>query len=237
MGHILTFVILFLVSMMVPCISNPVSFYKLSLQWPPSACSSGKMKCPNPLPPPYNQMLTIHGIWPQDVNDEPLDPYDPLHPCTPVPPPDRKNLRTLLKPIYQQLNTYWPDLKNPLDTFANEIFWGHEWDFHGKCSDYPTDPLKYFDSAVKIRVGLPDFGLKSGDKKTAGQVITLVSGFVHATPEIACNRNITTRVIQLWEIRLCYDRPSPQGLIQHIRDCPSKFTGSCKNAQNTVTIP
>ena len=39
-----------------------LSFYKLSLQWPPTACNSGPSE------------FTIHGLWPQDSNDNVVIP-------------------------------------------------------------------------------------------------------------------------------------------------------------------
>ncbi|KAK8608772.1 hypothetical protein V6N13_024185 [Hibiscus sabdariffa] len=183
---------------------NPVSFYKLSLQWPRSACNSGRMNCPNLLPSLYNQIFTIHGIWPQDVNDEQIDPYNLFtHPCTAQNPTDRRQLRNRLSPIYANINRYWPNLKNPLNLQANLQFWGDEWDKHGKCSDYPTDPLKYFESAIQIILNLPQsaFGIQSGATLSVQDISNMIYRLVNARPEIACNRNGITRVLQLWEIR------------------------------------
>ncbi|KAE8673870.1 Signal peptide peptidase family protein, expressed isoform 2 [Hibiscus syriacus] len=53
--------------------TNPISFYKLSLQWPRS--TSTNMACTTPLPYPYNDGFTIHGIWPQDAYDVPIANY------------------------------------------------------------------------------------------------------------------------------------------------------------------
>ncbi|KAL4289466.1 hypothetical protein GQ457_14G001180 [Hibiscus cannabinus] len=172
-----------------------------------------------------------------------VDPYNWLsHPCTWNPTPTN-NIQNFLTPIYSDLNTLWPDLKDPLNPTANRIFWKKEWKKHGKCSDYPQNPLEYFDSALRLRQNLlvPDFGLQPGVQYSVKQVEQMVKNVVNGYPEIACNKNIHTGAVQLWEIRLCYDRPTPHQLIQNIRNCPrsthsnSGARGLCANTM--ITLP
>ncbi|KAK8498686.1 hypothetical protein V6N12_000988 [Hibiscus sabdariffa] len=88
--------------------------------------------------------------------------------------------------------------------------------------------------AANIRQSLPDFGIRPGDQGKVEDVIELVKAFTGAEPEIACNRNSITKDVQLWEIRLCYDKPDPQGqggLVHQIRNCPfplSHYPGELK---------
>ncbi|XP_039033827.1 ribonuclease 1-like [Hibiscus syriacus] len=177
------------------------------------------MHCPNPLPSPYNNMFTIHGLWPQDANDDEIDPYSSNPNCAggviPTPPQD---LPTYLEstPIYPLLDVQWPDLNNPNNNASNYIFWEDEWSKHGQCSDYPANPYNYFDSAVRLRHTLtPDFGFKSGQRWKLDQIISKISDQIKYMPEIACNKNPKTGNLQLWEIRLCFKRP------KDMQNCPN----------------
>ncbi|KAL4278300.1 hypothetical protein GQ457_03G024370 [Hibiscus cannabinus] len=165
---------LFLLSLLLASAIASVEFYKLSLQWGRSTCSDGRTRCPTPLPPSIDQKFTIHGLWPQDANDNPVDPYNSGHPCVPQPPtPLTEPLLNQLRP---HLDNEWPNLKN-LVPKGNMKFWTDEWDKHGTCSDFAHNPVKYFDSARQIRKSLPDFGITPGDKRKVKEVIKLVKGF------------------------------------------------------------
>ncbi|KAL4278477.1 hypothetical protein GQ457_03G024380 [Hibiscus cannabinus] len=124
------------------------------------------------------------GLWLQDANDSPVDPYNSGHPCVPQPPtPLTEPLLNQLRP---DLDNEWPNLKNLIPK-GNMKFWTDEWNKHGTCSDFAHNPVKYFDSARQIRKSLPDFGIRPGDKRKVKEVIKLVKGFTGAEPEIACN--------------------------------------------------
>ncbi|KAL1149072.1 hypothetical protein V6Z11_A10G167500 [Gossypium hirsutum] len=174
-----------------------ISFYKLSLQWPPAACH-GMYTCKPPIPSDF----TIHGIWPQDSNDEPIPPYNKNNPCTlktPTPPTD---LPIKLRPIEVYLTSIWPNLVDGLNLTANYQFWEYEWKKHGTCSDYPDDPLTYFKSALKLRLGIKTivrFGRQTS--WTVKQVADEVFHVLKAYPQIACNLNPSRTQKQLWEIQ------------------------------------
>ncbi|KAK8665072.1 hypothetical protein V6N13_005261 [Hibiscus sabdariffa] len=168
------------------------------------------MRCSTPLPPSADQRFTIHGLWPQDAMDDPVDPNTSTHSCIPKPPID--------------LDKEWPDLKNPLVTSVNMKFLESELKKHETYSDFAHDPFNYFNSALQIRASLPDFGIRSGASYKVEEVIELVKGLTqshlehfrdHATgltgvePEIACNVNSNNKDVQLWEIRLCNHKPDP----------------------------
>ncbi|MBA0628568.1 hypothetical protein Godav_023283 [Gossypium davidsonii] len=181
-----------------------ISFYKLSLQWPPAACH-GTLSCKPPIPSNF----TIHGIWPQDRNDEPIPPYNKNNPCTPKTPTPPTDLP------------------------------------HGTCSDYPDDPLTYFKSAVKLRLGISTivrFGRQTS--WTVKQVADEVFDVLKAYPEIACNLNPRGTQKQLWEIRLCYDRPNPRQTPHILINCThilqvrkGKIIGPCKSLSDTIFFP
>ncbi|KAK8714552.1 hypothetical protein V6N13_149742 [Hibiscus sabdariffa] len=233
----------FLLSLVLASAMASVEFYKLSLQWGRSTCSDGRTRCPTPLPPSVDRKLTIHGLWPQDAKDNPVDPYTSAHPCIPKPPTPLTS--SLLKPLRPGLDREWPNLKNPLVPAANMDFWEHEWDKHGTCSDFAHHPVKYFDSAVQIRKSLPDFGIRPGASFKVKKVVELVKALTGAQPEIACNINSNNKGFQLWEIRLCYDKPDPQGLVHKIRDCPFQLShypdgkpkGPCITDQDVINVP
>ncbi|KAL4368217.1 hypothetical protein GQ457_05G034740 [Hibiscus cannabinus] len=210
------------------CSKNPIHFYKFSLQWPRSSCTGGTMKCPTPLPVGIDTSFQY-------------DPYDrPTHPCSAQSPPGRSQVLALIKSLYPSLTTNWPDLKNPLNTIANEGFWWKEWSKHGTCSDFPSKPFDYFDSALQIKLQLPaSLGLSSGTTQSLQDIFNAISSAVKAKPELACNRNASTNKLQLWEVRLCYERPAPNELVKTIRDCPSSWPakGPCTSPQDQVTLP
>nr|KJB71664.1 hypothetical protein B456_011G136200 [Gossypium raimondii] len=217
-----------------------ISFYKPSLQWPPAACH-GTLSCKPPIPSNF----TIHGIWPQDRNDEPIPPYNKNNPCTPKTPTPPTNLPIKLRPIEVYLMSEWPNLTDGLNLTANYQFWEYEWKKHGTCSDYPDDPLTYFKSAVKLRLGISTivrFGRQTS--WTVKQVADEVFDVLKAYPEIACNLNPRGTQKQLWEIRLCYDRPNPRQTphilincthILHVRK--GKIIGPCKSLSDTIFFP
>ncbi|KAE8729780.1 hypothetical protein F3Y22_tig00003398pilonHSYRG00276 [Hibiscus syriacus] len=149
------------------------------------------MACGTPIP----SVLTIHGIWPQDANDVPIPPYSAAtNPCYKAPITSRRAVR--------------------YSTQSGTGFWESQWFKHGICSDYPNNPLEYFNSALTLRQGLtnPVMGLTPGNNYMVQDIIKIIQNLAKASPEIACNRN-KTGGLQLWEIRLCYARPtSPESV-------------------------
>ncbi|KAK8275414.1 hypothetical protein V6Z11_D10G136500 [Gossypium hirsutum] len=217
-----------------------ISFYKLSLQWPPATCH-GTLRCKPPIPSDFK----IHDIWPQDRYDEPIPPYKKKNPCTRKRPTLRKDLRIKLHTVEAHLTSEWPNLTDGLNMTANYKFWGSEWEKHGTCSDYPDDPLTYFKSALKLRRGIKTivrFGRQTS--WTVNQVADEVFYVLKAYPQIACNLNPSRTQKQLWEIRLCYDRPNP-GQTPHIlincthilRVRKGKIIGPCKSLSDSIFFP
>ncbi|XP_038679405.1 ribonuclease S-F11-like [Tripterygium wilfordii] len=60
---------------------------------------------------------------------------------------------TLLQPILQEMDRYWPNIykfnENLLSrTQWNEKTWKYEWKEHGKCHEHPNNPFYYFNTAI-----------------------------------------------------------------------------------------
>ncbi|KAK8607116.1 hypothetical protein V6N13_052862 [Hibiscus sabdariffa] len=207
------FLLIFLSAVSVVASKLPVDFYKLSLQWPRSTCSGGTVQCPPYLPKRIVTTFTIHGIWPQDVFDDPIDPYHPSdNPCT-YNPTDGNQLQVIFDLRYPTLRIYWPNLLDPLVRRVNERLWRDEWEKHGMCSDFWSNPANYFDSALEIKKHISDFGLSSGNSYMVSDIVDTVYNRVGGAPEVACNTN-STGTVQLWEIRLCYNRPTVAELVE-----------------------
>ncbi|KAA3481321.1 ribonuclease 1-like [Gossypium australe] len=134
---------------------KPLDFYKYSLQWGPSACSSppGGKKCE--VRP--EARFTIHGLWPQYYEDTPVPPYcDDLR-CTNTKPTSANDVVKQLKesPFKVDLMSYWPDLyaRQRRKEEDNLEFWKYEWRKHGMCSDFANNPSDYFKITLKLLLG------------------------------------------------------------------------------------
>ncbi|KAK6247411.1 hypothetical protein QUC31_018976, partial [Theobroma cacao] len=211
------------------------AFYKLSLQWPPSTCTSAPpqgLNCLGLVPGQF----TIHSLWPQDAHDKGTPPYNSSNPCTTDTPVSPENLLPYLQPIQETLKQLWPNLRNSESETENQFFWREEWRKHGMCSDYPDKPLDYFNSALNLKNGFdPAFQLTPGASYTVQQVADEVQRQVGAKPEIVCSKNkVDTKKLQLWEIRLCYNKEMPPTTV---RDCPKDFSGRCRSLQDSITFP
>ncbi|KAL4291065.1 hypothetical protein GQ457_14G007410 [Hibiscus cannabinus] len=148
--------------------------------------------------------------------------------------------------ITPKLDAKWSDLKDPLNSTTNLGFWEYEWTKHEKCSDYPNNPLDYFDYALKILEGLPAaYKFASGKPFDVQYVINVIYRLLNAKPEIACNMNINIGKAQLWEIRLCFQRPVLPGLIKSIwdflyqlaHDPRGRAKAACQTLSQKITIP
>ncbi|WRX31528.1 hypothetical protein QQP08_024015 [Theobroma cacao] len=81
----------------------------------------------------------------------------------------------------------------------------------------------------------PAFQLTPGASYTVQQVADEVQRQVGAKPEIVCSKNkVDTKKLQLWEIRLCYNKEMPPTTV---RDCPKDFSGRCRSLQDSITFP
>ena len=112
----------------------PVDFFLLVLQYAPALCTDGTYKCPTGLP--AGTYFTLHGLWPERA--------DGSYPATCT---NDKFNPSAVQPIMSELNTYWPSLNGPSNTF-----WAHEYEKHGTCAQdvLPTE-FDFFNTTLSIR--------------------------------------------------------------------------------------
>ncbi|XP_021297305.1 ribonuclease MC-like [Herrania umbratica] len=218
-------------------VMSDFDFYKLSLQWPPSVCYTGR-RCIPDIP----NKFTIHGLWPQHADDEPVRPYNEDTSCIGVTPMSSADAMNQLGLIQGELTEYWPNLLTRNDQRDDQGFWSHEWENHGMCSNYPHDPFGYFHRTVlltKTYNPLEVIGIQPGDEThEVGTILEAVKQNLGAYPQIACNTRPRAldplRIPQLWEIRFCFNRGDPPSVL---RDCPKKLAGTCSEETNLIRFP
>ncbi|XP_017984389.1 PREDICTED: ribonuclease MC [Theobroma cacao] len=227
--HLLVAAVLATLSLLVSGQTDyPDFFYKLSLQWPPSVCAPSQ--CPSRIP----RTFTIHGLWPQSVEDDKPIPPNNKKKCTDVIPTAPDQILDALQPIPGKLNDLWPSL---LKQKTNEEFWRHEWEKHGMCSDYPDKPRDYFTIALDLTTRynpLEVMEIQPGDEpRKVEKILESVKRNVGAYPQIQCNGG-DKKGLQLKEIRFCFVRAKPPSVF---RDCPNKLAGECKQLTDRIRLP
>lgn len=94
-------------------------------------CMDGVFKCNA-----KNLFFTMHGLWPER--------NDGNYPCTCT---DQTFDVSKVKSIEDELNTYWPSLNGPSDSF-----WKHEYEKHGTCAeDVFPDEFSFFNGTLALR--------------------------------------------------------------------------------------
>ncbi|CAN7999744.1 unnamed protein product, partial [Ixodes hexagonus] len=168
---------------------------------------------------------TIHGLWPSSNKSSPE--Y-----CN-------KTMRynaTVLKPLEQQLDLYWPSV-----TVSNfNIFWYHEWQKHGTCATMVPQLnglLNFFNSTLNLYLqhNLTEYLRNSGVVPSSTKPYKLqdireaLLDDIKGAANFVCynNKNYTAPVLA--EIRLCVDRK-----LQPI-DCAYRSSGCGKG--NVYYIP
>ncbi|XWS08314.1 hypothetical protein CRYUN_Cryun41cG0068800 [Craigia yunnanensis] len=234
MLHLLLLVLASL-SLLVSGQTNPDFFYKLSLQWPPSVCSTSTSQCGTTIP----KIFTIHGLWPQFItNDKPVPPYDPINnKCTNVVPTKPSEILVPLQPLKDKLEKLWPSI---LKGKTNEEFWKHEWEKHATCSDFPDDPYGFFAAALCLvnKNNLSDV-FQTGSWLVPREAVykgkdirDAIKAKMGAFPEISCKKKDNR--LKLTEMRLCFDRAKPPFVI---RDCPTKYSNGCSSDNDEIVFP
>ena len=105
-------------------------FFLLEQQWAITECQD-VFKCPSK---PTGAYMTLHGLWPERT--------DGSYPQSCGGSFDPSKIQKLLP----ALNTYWPSLNGPSDTF-----WQHEYEKHGTCcTDVFPDELSYFNGTLAL---------------------------------------------------------------------------------------
>ncbi|TGZ52241.1 hypothetical protein CRM22_010665 [Opisthorchis felineus] len=111
-------------------------YLMLSLRWPATLCNFTECSV---VPQPVD--FLIHGLWPTREPD--IEPEN----CDSAPPFDID----LLKPLLEELNTYWPNLFPGADAHQ---FWHHEWHDHGRCAmedSLMANVADYFRVSLNLR--------------------------------------------------------------------------------------
>ena len=105
-------------------------FFLIELQWAITECQD-VFKCKA-----AQQFFTLHGLWPENTDGS----YPQNCPGAPAFDPN------VLKPILPALNTFWPSLNGPSQTF-----WQHEYEKHGSCCmDVYPKQLDYFNGTLSL---------------------------------------------------------------------------------------
>ncbi|KAK5826670.1 ribonuclease 1-like [Gossypium arboreum] len=218
------YALLVLASLVVSAQGSDFEFYKLSLIWPSSACYP-LSNCTTPLP----TFFTIHGLWPTFANDTAVPAYGPNNRCNANPVgPDAAVAK--LTPVQDRLNERWPNLRAGVE---NSVFWRHEWQKHGICSDYYKDPLSYFNDTLNLATSTtfdPFKALGVQPSDTPYLLNTLLQNVytkMGAYPQISCSQR-SGGALYLREIRFCLKRTkkTPPSVVQ---SCPTTVAGGCKD--------
>ncbi|KAG8481333.1 hypothetical protein CXB51_026270 [Gossypium anomalum] len=85
---------------------------------------------------------------------------------------------------------------------------------------------------------------RPGTTKTVQEFVDEVFDVLKAYPEIACNQNSNSTRKQLWEIRLCYDRPKLEKLPNKLLNCTHQLPvrsgrriGPCGKMTDRIIFP
>ncbi|XP_060959705.1 ribonuclease MC-like isoform X2 [Cannabis sativa] len=107
----------------------PYDFFYFVQTWPGSfGPKMDKKKVPN--------NFTIHGLWPQRINERMPD-------C-----PTTPNFQPLTSDCTRdELNRQWVALSRR----DNKEFWKHEWEKHGTCSNDQFNQVQYLDTSLRLK--------------------------------------------------------------------------------------
>jgi len=131
--------------------------------------------------------FTIHGLWPE--NKDGSYPSDCAGP--------KFNLSTI-NSLVTSLNKVWPS-----NNGANSVFWQHEWEKHGTCSEF--EQYAYFSNSINLQ-GL--YNVKTALDRaniiptatktyTTTSINNAVQSYIGALPALHCSSS------KLVEIALC----------------------------------
>ncbi|XP_056843020.1 ribonuclease 1-like [Raphanus sativus] len=122
----------------------------------------------------------------------------------------------------------WPTLACP--SGSGEVFWEHQWEKHGTCSESVINQHEYFQTSLKLKQqtnllgALTKAGINpDGNSYSLESIRDSIKESTGFTPWIECNRDGSGNS-QLYQVYLCVDR-SASGLIE----CPVFPRGKCGN--------
>ncbi|KAK6233502.1 hypothetical protein QUC31_005908 [Theobroma cacao] len=233
--HFLVAAVLATVSLLMSSEAN-FATYKLSLHWPAAACNDpASFECkPNVL-----NTFTIHGLWPQFANGNPVRPYDPeTNRCTDVIPVNSDQILNLMTPLQDFSRKLWPNYKDYQNQTVNENCWKYEWKLYGMYSDSADNPYRYFSTALSLAIKYidPYKGTRIVPRLVpymAKDISDAIKENLGVYPQIACNE--VRGIVQLKEVRLCFtrDKENPPSVLQ---DCPRRYANKCSDETNEITF-
>lgn len=179
-----------------------VTYFMFSQQWSPGYCS-GALQDKRCITKNERNFWTIHGLWPS--SNKSIQPEF----CNTT----MRYNATVLKPIEEQMNLYWPSV-----TVSNfNIFWKHEWQKHGTCATVVPQLnglLNFFNGTLNLYLhhNITEYLLNSGVVPSSTKPYKLqdireaLLDDVKEAVNFVCynNKNYTAPVLA--EIRLCMDR-------------------------------
>ncbi|KAF5454124.1 hypothetical protein F2P56_023812 [Juglans regia] len=169
----------------------------LVMQWPRSFCNTQ----PNVFRSRVPNIFTIHGLWPQNLNNAPVN-------C-PVPILNHFHYPTLNadKVLLKTMDRIWPSLINGM---PNDQFWGAQWKKHGTCTTYAQNDYFRVDCIRanflgNITASLEAQGILVGTSSLIMFYKRAIEEQLHLIPNFACNED-SNGTPQLFEIRFCLDK-------------------------------
>ncbi|XVE52281.1 hypothetical protein DITRI_Ditri02bG0110200 [Diplodiscus trichospermus] len=224
-----------LATLIVSATCSNFDSYKLSLIWRTSASNTGS-ECKPRIPSKF----TIHGLWPQDEHDQKIPPYDPNTNKCNVNPTNPSDILDKLTTIENELEQMWPSLRYNKD---DATYWRTQWEHHGMCSEYPTDPKGYFDATLTLankydplqdrQIPLWEFNHQTKLYQVQ-KILDNVKKKVGVYPQISCNMLPKVGTLQLREIRFCFEKGKPP---TQLKDCPKAVDDRCTSITNDIRFP
>ncbi|KAL5722819.1 ribonuclease T2 [Ranunculus cassubicifolius] len=190
---------LFIVQFLIlHCVSQDFDFFYFVQQWPGAYCDTERSCCyPSTGKPDAD--FGIHGLWP-NYNDGSYPSN-----CD----PNTQFNSSDISELKSEMQIEWPTLACP--SGDGLLFWAHEWNKHGTCSESVLDQKDYFATALNLKRKVNLLGaLKNAGIRPDGKFYTLSrisqaireeTGF---TPGIECNVDMVGNN-QLYQIYICVD--------------------------------
>ncbi|XP_059645262.1 ribonuclease 1-like [Cornus florida] len=196
-------------------VSQGFDFFYFVQQWPGSYCDS-KQSCCYPKSGKPASDFSIHGLWPNY--------QDGSYPsnCDPDSPFDQSKISDLAGRMQED----WPSLACP--SSDGLIFWSHEWDKHGTCSEFVLDQHDYFATALNLKKQvdflqiLTNAGINpNGEFYSLESIKDAIKGATGYSPWIECNIDESSNS-QLYQIYMCVDNSGT-----NITECDVLPHGKC----------
>jgi len=157
--------------------------------------------------------FTIHGLWPE--NSDGSYPQN----C-----PGPKFNTTAISDLITTLNKVWPS-----NNGANSVFWQHEWEKHGTCSEFGEHA--YFQNSIKLQAkyDVKAALAKSNIVPTSSKTYTTTAIKQSVISNIGANPALHCTSSKLVEVALCITKSS-----LNLTNCPNSL-GSYYSCPSSVS--